>query len=130
MDNGVEQMVMDLDEDQKVKQMKPVDLVHLSKQTFGSKDLETEVLGLFLSHSIQCLERLKAAETDKDWADAAHSIKGSAQAIGAWIIGERAEVYERQAANGQLSDKNAACDEIEQLVDETNSYITGLIEAA
>ena len=50
--------------------------------------------------------------------------------IGAWVIGERAEVYERQAANGQLSDKTAACNEIELLVDETNRYITGLIEAA
>ena len=121
---------MDFDQDQNVKHMKPVDLVHLSKQTFGSKDLETEVLGLFLSHSMQCLERLKAAQTDKDWADAAHSIKGSARAIGAWVIGERAEIYERQAASGQLSDKTAACEEIESLVDETNRYITGLIEAA
>ena len=27
------------------KDMKPVDLVHLSRQTFGSKDLENELLG-------------------------------------------------------------------------------------
>lgn len=109
---------------------KPVDLVHLSKQTFGSKELETEVLGLFLSHSLQCLNRLKNAATTKDWVDAAHSIKGSAKAIGAWPISEMAETYERKAAAGELNDKSAACDELEQLVSQTNSYISNLIKAA
>lgn len=110
--------------------IKPVDLVHLSKQTFGSKELENEVLGLFRNHSQVCLKRMKEAKSNKDWADAAHSIKGSARAIGAWEIGERAEYYERQAEAGELSDKNSACEDIGNLVEETNSYISTLIEAA
>lgn len=109
---------------------KPVDLVHLSKQTFGSKDLETEVLGLFLSHSLQCMQRMRAAETDKDWAEAVHSIKGSARAIGAWKIGECAEIYERRAVEGDLNDKLAAFQDIEHLVQETNDYISALLKAA
>ena len=109
---------------------KPVDLVYLSKQTFGSKELETEVLGLFLSHSVQCLMRLKNAVDDKEWLEAAHSIKGSAKAIGAWAISETAETYERKAAEGALENKEAACSDLENLIGETNSYISNLIKAA
>lgn len=112
------------------KDMKPVDLVHLSRQTFGSKDLENELLGLFLSHSQQCLIRLAAAETDDDWVNAAHSIKGSARAIGAWAIGDRAEIYEQAAASGALGNRQAAYEDIEELVEETNKYIANLIKAA
>ncbi len=112
------------------KDMKPVDLVHLSKQTFGSKELESELLGLFLSHSQQCLMRMRGADTDTDWANAVHSIKGSARAIGAWAIGDKAEVFERKAAAGTLGDKAAAIREIEDLVTETNQYISSLIKAA
>lgn len=110
--------------------LKPVDLVHLSKQSFGSKDLENELLGLFLSHSQQCLIRLRGAETHQDWANAAHSIKGSARAIGAWAIGEAAEVYEREAEAGTLENKEDATREIEALVLKTNEYITSLLKAA
>jgi len=131
MGNDISELAMDCSDDFGSQGTKPVDLVHLSKQTFGSKDLEIEVLGLFLSHSVQCLNRLKVAENDKDWADAAHSIKGSANTIGAWMIGELAETYERKACKGELADKEGACQEIETLVNETNCYIsTFLIEAA
>lgn len=112
------------------KSHKPVDLVHLSKQTFGSKELENELLNLFLSHSQQCLIRLRNAETDTDWANAAHSIKGSARAIGAWAIGDRMEDFERLAATGTLADKTAAVGEIEDLITTTNLYISNLIKAA
>ncbi len=131
MGNDVNELAISCNDELNSQSKKPVDLVHLSKQTFGSKDLEIEVLGLFLSHSVQCLNRLKVAANDKEWADAAHSIKGSANTIGAWMIGELAETYERKACKGELADKVSACQEIETLVNETNCYIsTFLIEAA
>ncbi|GJM01713.1 MAG: hypothetical protein DHS20C08_02140 [Rhodomicrobium sp.] len=109
---------------------KPVDLVHLCRQTFGNKELEAEVLGLFLSHSVQCLARLQAATTDKDWADAAHSIKGTARAIGAWKVGDITETYERLAEQNKLQDKAPAVVEIAAVINETNEYIRDLMRAA
>ena len=80
---------------------KPIDLVHLSRQTFGSKDLENEVLNLFISHTRQCLIRLENAQTNKEWEELMHTIKGSARGVGAWKAGNCVEMYEKQAA--QLS---------------------------
>src|SRR3546814_3506289 len=57
---------------------RPLDLVHLSKYTFGDRSLEGELLGLFRSQAGIYISRLEAAENAKDWRDAAHSLKGSA----------------------------------------------------
>lgn len=119
-----------LDEQHIPYSRKPVDLVHLSRQTFGSKDLEAEVLNLFLSHSIQCLQRMQAAKTDQQWVDAAHSIKGSARAIGAWEVGDLAERYEQNAIAGTLVEKAEAGRAIELAVKEANDYIRTLVSDA
>ena len=37
---------------------RPIDLVHLSKQTFGERDLESELLRLFDRQSRQIVDRL------------------------------------------------------------------------
>lgn len=102
---------------------KPVDLVHISRQTFGCRDLVNEVLGMFVSHSEQCLKRMSQADTDEAWADAAHSIKGSGRTIGAWAVANLAEIYERMARNGELQDREIAYKEIEEGVMATNQYI-------
>lgn len=74
---------------------RPLDLVHLSKYTLGSRSLEAELLGIFRSQAVIYLERLEKAATDKDWRDAAHSLKGSARALGGWTLGQHAEDAEK-----------------------------------
>ncbi len=69
---------------------RPVDLVHLSRYTLGERALEREVLELFCTQSVVYLERLRQAQSDQDWKDAAHSLKGSATAIGAWRAADAA----------------------------------------
>ncbi len=61
----------------------PVDLVHLRRFTLGNRDLELEVLQLFSGQAPLIVGRLQQAVTAKDWRDAAHTLKGSAGAIGA-----------------------------------------------
>ncbi|MFZ3035615.1 MAG: Hpt domain-containing protein [Parvibaculum sp.] len=73
---------------------RPLDLVHLSKYTFGDRSLEGELLGLFRSQAGIYISRLEAAENAKDWRDAAHSLKGSARGLGAWSLGDLAEEVE------------------------------------
>ena len=76
---------------------RPVDLVHLSRYTLGERALEREVLELFCSQSFVYLERLRTAGSHKDWKDAAHSLKGSATAIGA----QRRGAFGRGAVPGE-----------------------------
>jgi HPt (histidine-containing phosphotransfer) domain-containing protein len=75
----------------------PVDLVHLSRQTFGDHNLEQELLELFDAQAAQCAERLRAPARlgDAEWRiRLAHTIKGSARAVGAFEVGNAAEAYE------------------------------------
>jgi len=123
MVNNAQNALEDNDEIPANDLTKPIDLVHLSRQTFGSKDLEKEVLSLFLSHSRQCLERMRQSETDDAFADAAHSIKGSARAVGAFALANLVETSETMARAGHLEDKAAAVVEIEAGINSTNQYI-------
>jgi hypothetical protein len=52
--------------------------VHLSRYTLGVRNLEREVVELFCTQSAIYLERLREAPSDRQWKDAAHSLKGSA----------------------------------------------------
>lgn len=106
---------------------RPVDLVHLSRYTLGNRSLEREVLSLFLTQSAIYLQRLKDAGTDKDWADAAHTIKGSAKSIGAWQLARSAETAESMKRGARSANSAGAIMELERLVDKTNGYIEKLL---
>lgn len=75
---------------------RPVDLVHLSRSTLGNQELEREVLQLFCVQARIYFERLEAAADRTAWAEAAHTIKGSAKGIGAWAVAWAAETAEQQ----------------------------------
>lgn len=76
----------------------PIDFSHLRRYTLGNARLEREVLELFCSHAPVLLAELRAAGTEKSWREAAHSLKGSALAIGAWEVARGAEQAELAAA--------------------------------
>jgi len=73
----------------------PVDLIHLRRYTMGDQQLETEVLGLFAGELPKTLARLRSSTTDRDWREAAHTIKGSARAVGAWHVARTAQAAEK-----------------------------------
>ncbi len=70
----------------------PLDLAHLDRMTFGDDALQREVLALFAAQSAVLMPRLVAHSDDA--ADLAHTIKGSAKAIGAHGVSEAAEAFE------------------------------------
>jgi HPt (histidine-containing phosphotransfer) domain-containing protein len=76
----------------------PIDFGHLARYTLGDKALEHEVLQLFVAEVPVTLGRLRSADTDSAWRMAAHTIKGSARAVGAWKVAALAEEAERAAA--------------------------------
>jgi HPt (histidine-containing phosphotransfer) domain-containing protein len=107
---------------------RPVDLVHLSRYTLGERALEREVLQLFCTQSTIYLERLSEARSDKDWKDAAHSLKGSAYAIGAWRAAEAAERAEALSGEALAQARALRLREIESSVREAEAYIGALLE--
>jgi len=79
----------------------PVDLAYLARFTLGNGALEREVLQLFAQQMPRYLEALRAARVRKAWRDAAHTIKGSACAVGAWQLAGCAELAERVEVDGE-----------------------------
>jgi HPt (histidine-containing phosphotransfer) domain-containing protein len=106
---------------------RPVDLVHLSRYTLGERELEREVLKLFCSQSLIYVERLREARSDKDWKDAAHSLKGSASAIGAWRAAAAAARAEALSGDALSQARALRLSEIESTVREAETYIGALL---
>lgn len=76
----------------------PIDLVHLSRQTAGDRDLERELLALFADQCVRQLSAISSATTTELRRDAAHTLKGAARAIGAWDVAKAAELVESAPA--------------------------------
>jgi HPt (histidine-containing phosphotransfer) domain-containing protein len=86
-------------EDLSLKTAPPVfDRLHLARYTMDSPDLERELVGLFLAQLPSILESLFTATSRDEWRFATHTLKGSAQAIGACQISDLAEKLEPVAS--------------------------------
>ena len=59
------------------------DRAHLTHYTMQNRDLEQEIVALFLQQLPDTLHMLKAAKKPAEWKLAAHTLKGSAAAVGA-----------------------------------------------
>lgn len=80
---------------------RPLDLAHLSRQTFGDRELELEVLGLFLQQAITVRDSLaKAMPAER--ARLAHALRGAAAGIGAARVAEYSRAVEHEPADPLL----------------------------
>ena len=107
---------------------RPVDLVHLSRYTLGERELEREVLELFCTQSFVYLEQLRRSPSDKDWKDLAHTLKGSARAVGAWRVAEAAERAESLAGETLVRSREVRIKEIDASLREADAYIKSLLK--
>ncbi|WP_068462576.1 Hpt domain-containing protein [Hyphomicrobium sulfonivorans] len=101
----------------------PVDLVHLRRFTHGDAALETEILGLFSDQLPVTIRALKDATSTKDWNIAAHTLKGSARAVGAWSLADAAEEAENLTQFSNVLERAVFVSKIEQLAKATRQYI-------
>jgi len=76
----------------------PIDLAHLARMTLGDAPLERQVLGMFASQSSNLMEKLAALPAEA--GALAHTLKGSARAIGAFRVAECAEALEAAIRQG------------------------------
>jgi HPt (histidine-containing phosphotransfer) domain-containing protein len=101
----------------------PVDLQHLRRYTLGNQALEAEILRLFQSQLPETLAALRAAATQRDWKIAAHTLKGSSRAIGAWQIADLAEGAERLACETEPHACLAAISRLEKAASDAHAFI-------
>jgi HPt (histidine-containing phosphotransfer) domain-containing protein len=76
----------------------PIDLEHLQRMTLGDASLEREVLTMFSAQAAGLIGRLAALPADA--AALAHTLKGSARAIGAFAVADAASDLEAALQQG------------------------------
>jgi HPt (histidine-containing phosphotransfer) domain-containing protein len=109
---------------------KPVDFSYLKRFTLGNRELEREVLYLFSQHAPTYLAALRRAGTSKAWHDAAHTLKGSARAVGAWRVARSAEIAEKVRFETDQDRCAFVLDSTSEALDEAIAYIAQVFPEA
>ena len=76
----------------------PIDSGHLDRMTLGDAGLTREVLTMFSAQAAGLIGRLQSMPSDAPTL--AHTLKGSARAIGAFRVADAAEALEAAIRNG------------------------------
>jgi HPt (histidine-containing phosphotransfer) domain-containing protein len=98
----------------------PIDIEHLQRMTLADASLEREVLAMFSAQAAGLIGKLAALPPDA--AVLAHTLKGSARAIGAFAVADAASDLEaalQQGGNGSqaLTELKAAIAQARMAVD-------------
>jgi HPt (histidine-containing phosphotransfer) domain-containing protein len=101
----------------------PIDFGHLSRMTLGDAGLEHEVLAMFVAQSATLVSQL--ATMPADASALAHTLKGSARAIGAFAVGDAAAQLEAAIARG--FDTSAELAELGETVAEARAAIEAIL---
>ena len=101
----------------------PVDLAHLRRYTLGDKALEDEVIGLFLAQLPETIAALRSAATERDWKMAAHTLKGSSRAIGAWRMAQLAQQAEALVCSAEPAACSDAIIKLEAAASEARTFL-------
>jgi HPt (histidine-containing phosphotransfer) domain-containing protein len=108
---------------------RPIDLVHLSRMTLGDRVLERDVLALFERQIEILMDRIETA-TAPVAAAAAHTLKGSAQGIGAFALARAASQVEQAAMTGDATGRSEGVDNLRAAIREARTDIAGLLSPA
>src|SRR4051794_24740768 len=76
----------------------PIDLAHLKRMTLGDAKLQREVLAMFVSQAARLGEALAGVPAEA--LQLAHTLSGSARAVGAFAVAEAAEGVHRAVRDG------------------------------
>ena len=98
---------------------RPIDLVHLARQTSGDKALETEVLALFARQARLAVAQISGLENNAR-AELAHRLAGAAKGVGAFEVARCASEIEAKPRNV------AAIAAFTKAVVDVDSFILGL----
>ena len=101
----------------------PIDTGHLAQMTLGDTSLEREVLAMFSAQAAGLVGKL--ATLPSDALALAHTLKGSARAIGAFAVADAAAVLEVAIRNA--NDPHPALAELAGAVAEARAAIDAIL---
>jgi HPt (histidine-containing phosphotransfer) domain-containing protein len=101
----------------------PIDIAHLARMTLGDAGLEREVLAMFSAQAVRLIGSLAALPSGA--GALAHTLKGSARAIGAFRVAEAAESLEVALANGD--DVHEALAELKEAIIQARTAIDAIL---
>jgi HPt (histidine-containing phosphotransfer) domain-containing protein len=101
----------------------PIDIAHLKRMTLGDAGLEREVLAMFAGQAVGLIEALAALPAAA--AELAHTLNGSARAIGAFQVADAAEAFEAALRGG--GEPSAALTALQQAVAQARSAIDAML---
>jgi len=101
----------------------PIDIEHLQRMTLGDVSLEREVLAMFSAQAVSLIGSL--ATLPADTGALAHTLKGSARAIGAFAVAEAARGLEIAIQNGD--DPTEALAELSDAVAQARCAIDAIL---
>jgi HPt (histidine-containing phosphotransfer) domain-containing protein len=101
----------------------PIDFDHLQRMTLGDAGIEQEVLTMFSAQSLKLVLTLAAVPADA--GALAHTLKGSARAIGAFAVADAAARLEAVIASG--SDVSTALADLGEAVARARETIEAVL---
>lgn len=105
---------------------RPIDLVHLARQTMGNRDLECQALRLYSRQIASCLERVQTGRDRLEVLMGLSTLKAASRSAGAMRLAEMAEAAERDLdPAGDLDPETIA--DLAMAVAETSGYIERLL---
>jgi HPt (histidine-containing phosphotransfer) domain-containing protein len=101
----------------------PIDIEHLQRMTLGDASLEREVLAMFSAQAVRLIGAL--ATLPPDTGALAHTLKGSARAIGAFGVADAAGHLEAAIQNDE--DPADALTELNEAIVEARTAINAIL---
>ena len=101
----------------------PIDIDHLKRMTLGDAGLEREVLAMFSAQAGSLIVMLEAMPEDA--GALAHTLKGSARAIGAFGVADAASRLETLLQNG--GDPAEALAELDDAVAQARAAVDAIL---
>jgi HPt (histidine-containing phosphotransfer) domain-containing protein len=101
---------------------RPLDMVHLGRQTLGDSGLQGEVLRLFADALRTYYGRLETSTTRNDLMVNLHALKGAASGVGAFALAQLARTAEDELRNGapvspeRIDDIGIAVEELQAFI--------------
>jgi len=94
----------------------PIDFEHLRTYTAGDQAVEQEVLNLFVHQVELWVRMLEDSGDEESWRDAAHSLKGSARGIGAWLVAELCDRAEKLSQDASAAERSIVLGDIKAAI--------------
>ena len=104
-----------------MEKVRLIDLDHLNVYVADDDALRDEILTIFEEQVQKWEQFFDPEQSDEEWYDACHALKGAARGIGAWQVGDLCEQAEKLVGRSEteLVQRSAILTEIIDLLDRT-----------